>query len=80
MKWERGLDVASDDPPDEALSCRRRAWRVPQVCSECAICSKFTIENVVIHYCKKCTEWLLFVLIYYLLSSESLCVVNSLTE
>ena len=20
------LDVASDDPPDEALSCRRRAW------------------------------------------------------
>ena len=23
------LDVASDDPPDEALSCRRRAWDVP---------------------------------------------------
>ena len=24
------LDVASDDPPDEALSCRRRAWDVPR--------------------------------------------------
>ena len=23
------LDVASDDPPDEALSCRRRDWDVP---------------------------------------------------
>ena len=23
------LDVASDDPPDEALSCRRRTWDVP---------------------------------------------------
>ena len=22
-------DIASDDPPDEALSCRRRAWDVP---------------------------------------------------
>ena len=21
--------MASDDPPDEALSCRRRAWDVP---------------------------------------------------
>ena len=23
------LDLASDDPADEALSCRRRAWDVP---------------------------------------------------
>ena len=30
--WRSGkeaLDVASDAPPDEALSCRRRAWDVP---------------------------------------------------
>ena len=26
---KEALDVASDDPPDEALSCRRRAWDVP---------------------------------------------------
>ena len=31
VSWKReALDVAaSDDPPDEALSCRRRAWDVP---------------------------------------------------
>ena len=27
---EEVLDVASDDPPDEAPSCRRRAWDVPK--------------------------------------------------
>ena len=26
---KEALDVASDDPPDEALSCRCRAWDVP---------------------------------------------------
>ena len=26
---KEALDVASDDPPDEALSCHRRAWDVP---------------------------------------------------
>ena len=26
---EEALDVASDDPPDEALSCRRRTWDAP---------------------------------------------------
>ena len=26
---KEALDVASDDPPDEVLSCRRRAWDVP---------------------------------------------------
>ena len=26
---KEALDVASDDPPDEALSCRRHAWDVP---------------------------------------------------
>ena len=25
---KEALDVASDDPPDEALSCRRRTWDV----------------------------------------------------
>ena len=25
---KEALDVTSDDPPDEALSCRRRAWDV----------------------------------------------------
>ena len=30
MKWnQEALDEASDVPPDEALSCRRRAWEVP---------------------------------------------------
>ena len=29
MKWKEALDVASDNPPEEALSCRRRAWDVP---------------------------------------------------
>ena len=26
---KEALDVASDDPPDEALGCRRRTWDVP---------------------------------------------------
>ena len=26
---KKASDVASDDPPDEALSCRHRAWDVP---------------------------------------------------
>ena len=26
---KEALDVASDDPPDEALSCRRCAWDIP---------------------------------------------------
>ena len=28
---KEALDVASDGPPDEALSCRRRAWDLPYV-------------------------------------------------
>ena len=28
---KEALDVASDDPPDEALSCRHRAWDVPYI-------------------------------------------------
>ena len=28
-RLKEASDVASDDPPDEALSCRRRAWDVP---------------------------------------------------
>ena len=27
---KKALDVASDDPPDEALSCHRRVWDVPK--------------------------------------------------
>ena len=27
--FDVAFDVASDDPPDEALSCRRRAWDLP---------------------------------------------------
>ena len=34
VKWKRGCRCSSDDPPDEALSCHRRAWDVPYLCSE----------------------------------------------
>ena len=34
------LDVASDDPPDEALSCRRRAWDAPYSCLQWESASK----------------------------------------
>ena len=30
---KEALDVESDDPPDEALSCRRHAWDVPYTVS-----------------------------------------------
>ena len=29
---KEALDVAADDPPDEALNCRHRAWDVPYLC------------------------------------------------
>ena len=47
------------------------------MCSEFALSSLVNLLRVVIHFWK-CNESLHFALIYYMLSNESLCVVNSL--
>ena len=42
---KEALDVASDDPPDDALSCRRRAWDAPYKNEIHAACLKKIVKG-----------------------------------